>query len=75
MVKAGVTVAMTKPKTSLEWHDIISSKKRKAKIMPSVDKIIKTIFWDTERYMLVIFCLEGNHQCCLLCSDSPETEM
>jgi len=46
-------------KASLEWHHIISSKKKKARTMPSADKIISTIIWDTGDSWWPIFCPEG----------------
>lgn len=54
-----VSLLQLQNKASLEWHQIISSKKKKARTMPSADKIINTIFWDTGNSWWLNFCSEG----------------
>jgi len=54
-----VSLLQLQNKARLEWHHIISSKKKKARTMPSTDKIISTIFWDTGDSWWLIFFPRG----------------
>ncbi|PNF41780.1 hypothetical protein B7P43_G02607, partial [Cryptotermes secundus] len=44
---------------SMEWHHLHSPSKKKAKTIPSAAKVMGTVFWDAEGFILVKFLEPG----------------
>ena len=44
---------------SMEWHHLDSPTKKKPKTVPSAKKIMGTVFWDAEGYILIDFLGPG----------------
>lgn len=48
----------------------ISQEKKNVKTVPSDSKSMRTIFWDAERCIVIVFGTRESHECCLLPSDT-----
>ena len=46
---------------SIEWHHAFSLKRKKFKTASSEGKVIATVFFDSERILLVDIMLHGHH--------------
>jgi hypothetical protein len=43
----------------MEWHHLHSPSKKKAKTVPSAAKVVGTVFWDAEGFILAEFLEPG----------------
>ena len=62
-MKAGFTISSLKQNEtkwqSMEWHNLHSPSKQKAKTVPTAAKVMGTAFWDAERLILAEFLEPG----------------